>query len=142
MKRDFICRPSVLRQSVCAPLRHAHAVPVAAPGQGDRVAADDDVRQHTKDKDIVIDDAHLTPYRLNLANLGFKLYKEVYLCDTNSANDNNHVEWLRPTELKFHGYSPYIIGGEPVELNDKLPSTAIDIPSILNANGLAVINPS
>lgn len=84
---------------------------------------DDDVHQHTKDKDIVIDDAHLTPYRLNLANLGFKLYKEVYLCDTNSANDNNDVKWLRPTELKFHGYSPYIIREEVVELDNTLSAT-------------------
>ena len=41
---------------------------------------DDDVHQHVKDKDEVIDDVHLTPYRLNLAKIGFRLYEDVYLC--------------------------------------------------------------
>lgn len=75
---------------------------------------DDELHLHVKDKDEIIDDVHLTPYRLNLAKIGFKLYDDVYLCDTNANNDNHHVEWLRPVETIFHGYSPYIIGGEPV----------------------------
>jgi hypothetical protein len=54
-----------------------------------------------KDKDIVVDDVHLTPYRLNLSKLGFKLYEDVYLCDTNTSGSNHHVEWLRPVETAF-----------------------------------------
>lgn len=81
---------------------------------------DDEARRHVKDKDEIIDDVHLTPYRLNLAKIGFRLYDEVYLCDTNANNDNHRVPWLRPVETIFHGYSPYVIGGEPVlaELHD------------------------
>jgi len=81
---------------------------------------DDEVRQQVKDKDEIIDDVHLTPYRLNLSRLGFKLYNDVYLCDTNANTDNHHVEWLRPVEITFHGYSPFIIGGEPVCVNEEL----------------------
>lgn len=84
---------------------------------------DEETHQHVKDKDIIIDDVHLTPYRLNLSKLGFKLYDEVFLCDTNSSGANHHVEWLRPVEITFHGYSPYVIGGEPVALNDNLHET-------------------
>lgn len=81
---------------------------------------DEEVGQQVKDKDEVIDDVHLTPYRLNLARLGFKLYEEVYLCDANTGTDNNHVVWLRPVDVIFHGYSPFIIGGEPVAINNEL----------------------
>ena len=80
---------------------------------------DDEVRCHVKDKDEVIDGVHLTPYRLNLSNLGFKLFDDVYLCDTNTGKDNHHIEWLRPVEVSFHVYSPYIIGGEVIALNEE-----------------------
>lgn len=80
---------------------------------------DEEVGQQVKDKDEVIDDVHLTPYRLNLARLGFRLYDDVYLCDTNTGTDHNHVAWLRPVDVTFHGYSPFIIGGEPVALKEK-----------------------
>ncbi len=80
---------------------------------------DDEVKTHVKDKDEIIDDVHLTPYRLNLAKLGFKLYEDVYLCDTNASSDNHHIEWLRPVETIFHGYSPFVIGGEVVPLDEK-----------------------
>lgn len=75
---------------------------------------DDEIHHQVKDKDEVINDIPLTPYRLNLAKLGFKLYEDVYLCDTNQSGSRHHAEWLRPVEIAFHGYSPYIIGGEPV----------------------------
>ncbi len=81
---------------------------------------DDDLRQQVKDKDEVKDGVHLTPYRLNLSKLGFKLYEYVHLCDANTSGDNHHVKWLRPVEVTFHGYSPYVIGGEPVALDDHL----------------------
>jgi len=89
---------------------------------------DDDVHQHVKDKDEVIDDVHLTPYRLNLAKIGFKLYEDVYLCDTNTGSDNHHVEWLRPVEITFHGYAPYLVGGEPMPLRDELHEKWIAFP--------------
>lgn len=81
---------------------------------------DDEIHHQVKDKDEVINDIPLTPYRLNLAKLGFKLYEEVYLCDTNQSGTRHHAEWLRPVEIAFHGYSPYIIGGEPVALKEEL----------------------
>ena len=84
---------------------------------------DDELRQHVKDKDEIIDDAHLTPYRLNLAKIGFKLFDDTYLCDTNASNDNHHVKWLRPVEITFHGYAPYLVGSEPVLLDETLHET-------------------
>ncbi len=81
---------------------------------------DDEVGQQVKDRDEIIDGVHLTPYRLNLAKMGVKLYDDVYLCDTNASSDTHHVEWLRPVDITFHGYSPFIIGGEPIPLNEKL----------------------
>ena len=81
---------------------------------------DDEMRLHVKDKDEIVDDVHLTPYRLNLAKVGFKLYDDVYLCDANASVDNHHVEWLRPVASTFHGFSPYIIGGEAVPLKEEL----------------------
>ena len=87
-----------------------------------------EVNQHVKDNDEIIDDVHLTPYRLNLAKIGFRLYEDVYLCDTNSGGDNHHVEWLRPVQTTFHGYSPYIIGGEPVPLREELHEKWVAFP--------------
>lgn len=78
---------------------------------------DDELNQQVKDKDEIINDIHHTPYRLNLTKLGFKLYEDVYLCDTNPVGIEHHVEWLRPIEVTFHGYSPYLIEGEPQNLN-------------------------
>ena len=77
---------------------------------------DEEIHSHVKDKDEITDGVHSTPYRLNLKNLGFKLFDEVYLCDTNTGNDTHHVEWLRPVATTFHGYSPYTIGGDVVSL--------------------------
>lgn len=77
---------------------------------------DEEIHCHVKDKDEITDGIHSTPYRLNLKYLGFKLYDEVYLCDTNTGGDTNHVEWLRPIATTFHGYSPYTIKGEVVSL--------------------------
>lgn len=80
---------------------------------------DETVRQHVKDADEVKDGEHSTPYRLNLNKLAFKLYEDVYLCDTNTGRDNNHVEWLRPVDTTFHGYAPFLIGGEVVALDER-----------------------
>ena len=75
---------------------------------------DPNVMRHVKDKDEIIDDIHYPQYRLNLKDLGFKLYDDVFLCDTNVSRDGHHVECLRPVETTFHGYSPYLINGSPV----------------------------
>lgn len=89
---------------------------------------DDELRHHVKDKDEVIDDVHYTPYRLNIAKLGFKLYEDVYLCDTNTGSDIHHVEWLRPVEITFHGYSPFVVGGDPIPLKEELHETWTSYP--------------
>lgn len=89
---------------------------------------DDEIHHQVKDKDEVINDIPLTPYRLNLAKLGFKLYEDVYLCDTNQSGTRHHAEWLRPVEIAFHGYSPYIIGGEPVALKEELHEKWVPYP--------------
>lgn len=89
---------------------------------------DDEIHHQVKDKDEVINDIPLTPYRLNLAKLGFKLYEDVYLCDTNQSGSRHHAEWLRPVEIAFHGYSPYIIGGEPVALKEELHEKWVPYP--------------
>lgn len=59
--------------------------------------------------------------RLNLADMSFKLYEKVYLCDTNSESDDvsNHAECLRPIETNFKGFSPYLQGGVAVKLDKK-----------------------
>lgn len=89
---------------------------------------DTELRKQVKDKDEVKDGVHFTPYRLNLAKLGFKLYDDVYLCDTNQSGSRHHVECLRPVELTFHGYSPYVIGGEPVALKEELHEKWVPYP--------------
>lgn len=57
--------------------------------------------------------------RLNLADMSFKLYEKVYLCDTNSEYDEitNHAECLRPIETHFKDFSPYLRGGKAIQLD-------------------------
>ena len=76
---------------------------------------DDEAKTHVADNDLVVDGIHFKPYRLNLLQLGFKPYENPCLCDTNAGDDTHHVEWLRPVEATFHGYSPFIVGGEVVK---------------------------
>ncbi len=57
--------------------------------------------------------------RLNLNNLCFKLYDDVYLCDT-KADENRHVTCLRPIGNNFKRFSPYLSGTMPVELREDL----------------------
>lgn len=83
---------------------------------------DEGIKAHAKDSDEIIDDQVSTPYRLNLAKLGFKLYGDVYLCDANPGREKeiNHVKWLRPVGVSFHGYSPYLVCHTPAELDESL----------------------
>lgn len=48
--------------------------------------------------------------RLNLVNMSFKLYDEVWLCDTNNDNSSQHTQVLRPIENRFKTFSPYLLG--------------------------------
>ncbi len=71
---------------------------------------DEDEHQFKQDKDNM--------YRLNLTHLSFKLYDDVYLCDVNTDNSTGHVECLRPIANSFKRFSPYMRGGEPVDLDE------------------------
>lgn len=57
--------------------------------------------------------------RLNLADMSFTLFEKVYICDSNSEYDEgiNHAECLRPIEVHFKNFSPYLSNGVAVELN-------------------------
>lgn len=57
--------------------------------------------------------------RFNLVNLCFKLYENVYLCDTNTDAAARHTPCLRPVENHFKGFSPYLIGNEVVGLKEE-----------------------
>ena len=57
--------------------------------------------------------------RFNLNNLCFKLYDDVYLCDT-KADDDRHAVCLRPIGNNFKRFSPYLEGSTPTELNEDL----------------------
>ena len=57
--------------------------------------------------------------RFNLNNLCFKLYDDVYLCDT-KTDGNRHALCLRPIGNNFKRFSPYLDGSTPVELQENL----------------------
>lgn len=57
--------------------------------------------------------------RFNLNDLCFKLYDDVYLCDT-KADGNRHTVCLRPIGNNFKRFSPYLEGSTPVELREDL----------------------
>ena len=89
---------------------------------------DEDEGVQVKDKGEVIDDVHYVPYRLNLVDLSFKLYNEIWLCDTNVSKDSRHVTRLRPVETLFKGFSPYIIAGEPVLVDEEFHEKWVTYP--------------
>ena len=74
-------------------------------------------RRYDKDKEHFVNDAD-GGIRFNLADMSFTLYKNVYLTDTHSEHDDvtNHAECLRPIEVNFKGFSPYLQGGKAVHL--------------------------
>ena len=57
--------------------------------------------------------------RFNLNDLCFKLYDDVYLCDT-KADEERHAPCLRPIGNNFKRFSPYMQGSTPIELNEDL----------------------
>ena len=78
--------------------------------------------QHVLDDDVEYEGELRPQYRLNLADLAFKLYGDVYLCDANTSegSDDVHVKALRPIAYSFKGFSPYQIGKQIVRLDAKL----------------------
>lgn len=59
-------------------------------------------------------------YRLNVDDIAFKLYENVWLCDSRLAKEKNAVP--RPVDTLFMGYSPYIIDNKaqkPVSDNEQ-----------------------
>ena len=62
--------------------------------------------------------------RFNLVNLSFKLYEDVYLCDATNDGEERHTKCLRPIEINFKRFSPYLAAGKPVELNEDLHETS------------------
>ena len=80
---------------------------------------DEELHIHVKDKDMVKDDVHFPPMRMNLADMSVTLFDEAYLCDTNVSkeNESRHVSCLRPIKTLFKGYSPYLIGGEATKIS-------------------------
>lgn len=61
--------------------------------------------------------------RMNLINISFKLYENVYLCDTTTDSADRHTFSLRPIENNFKHFSPYLSGGIPVDLDENLHET-------------------
>ena len=74
---------------------------------------DKDGRQFVTDK--YKDDL---PYRFNLKNLCFKLYDDVYLCDTNTDATRQHTLCLRPISNHFKNFAPYLGGNKVCLLNE------------------------
>lgn len=83
---------------------------------------DSETEHHEYDKDEEVDGVFYPQYRLNLADLGFRLYENVWLCDTNTSADSEsrHVKCLRPIGYSFKGVSPYLISGVPVPLSSNM----------------------
>lgn len=73
---------------------------------------DDESKCFVDDKDISM--------RMNLTNMSFKLYENVYLCDANIGGETRHTSILRTVETNFKHFSPYLQAFKPRELNDDL----------------------
>lgn len=65
------------------------------------------------------DDDNTGTNRLNLYNLSFKLYDDVYLCDANTKGRERHEVNLRPIANNFKNFSPYLSDSTPVLLEEK-----------------------
>lgn len=90
----------------------------------------DDNRQWFVDRDNAT--------RLNLVNLSFKLYDDVYLCDVTADGEERHTICLRPIENNFKRFSPYLAAGKPVELDESLHESWTPYPYFVgNANKTA-----
>ena len=59
-------------------------------------------------------------YRLNLVNVSFCLYRDVYLCDTKTDGPSRHIVSLRPIGTNFKRFSPYMEGSTPTDLEEEM----------------------
>ena len=66
-----------------------------------------------------IPDKDNTAMRFNLAKMALTLYDDVYLCDTNTDGNENHVSKWRPIQVNFKLFSPYLIGNRAVSLKEE-----------------------
>lgn len=73
-----------------------------------------------KDSTKQIEDKDDTAMRFNIAKMALTLYDDVFLCDTNTEDNENHVAKLRPIQVNFKGFSPYLIGNRAIELKEDL----------------------
>ena len=73
---------------------------------------DDEGKCFVNDKDVSM--------RMNLTNMSFKLYEDVYLCDANIGGETRHTSILRTIETNFKHFSPYLQAFKPRELDDTL----------------------
>lgn len=64
--------------------------------------------RHVEDADMEIRGKIYRPYRLNVADISFKLYERVALADTMSVSGPRVVKRLRPVETVFKKFSPYL----------------------------------
>ena len=62
---------------------------------------------HVKDKNMTSGDDPV-PWRLNVANLSFRLFSDVALCDTNTNGSQLSARRYRPVDVRFKNYSPYL----------------------------------
>ena len=93
------------------------------------------ISQHwDEDEHRFCDDAtkEHVPFRLNLNNLCFKLYEDVYLCDTNPDSSAHHSMRLRPIENHFKNFAPYFGGGKLRMLNEEWHEHWSPFPSTRN----------
>lgn len=64
--------------------------------------------RHVQDPNFEKDGVKLPSYRLNVADISFKLYEKVVLADTMSIAGPRVIKRLRPVEVRFKDYSPYL----------------------------------
>ena len=81
---------------------------------------DDESKCFVDDKDISM--------RMNLTNMSFKLYENVYLCDANICGETRHTSILRTVETNFKHFSPYLQAFKPRELSDELHEKWMPFP--------------
>lgn len=66
------------------------------------------------DRDCEDAEGNLIVGRLNLVNLSFKLFDDVFYCNVSKSNRSTI---LRPCDTLVCGYSPFVVGGGVVKLN-------------------------
>lgn len=84
------------------------------------------VGERLDDNGVFVNEKDNAP-RLNLNDLCFKLYDDVYLCDTKS-DENRHAVSYRPIGNNFKRFSPYLEGTMPMELNESLHEKWVAYP--------------